>query len=79
MLDQFATLRRTFLSERLGDWTEEERSTLLDLLRRFSATIANIEKTADVARSSGSPSSHRLGCEHSGDGQDGRAGVNPKK
>jgi DNA-binding MarR family transcriptional regulator len=50
MLDQFALARRKFLRERLGDWTDEERSTLLDLLRRFSATIANIEKTADLAR-----------------------------
>jgi DNA-binding MarR family transcriptional regulator len=46
MLDQFASARRTFVNKRLGDWTEEERATLLDLLRRFSATIANLETTA---------------------------------
>jgi DNA-binding MarR family transcriptional regulator len=43
MLDQFASERRRFVKERLGDWTEEERAKLLDLLRRFSATIANVE------------------------------------
>ena len=41
MLDQFAVARRKFLSQRLGDWTDEERSMLLDLLRRFSATIGD--------------------------------------
>jgi DNA-binding MarR family transcriptional regulator len=40
MLDRFAVARRTFLSERLGGWTDEERSTLLTLLTRLSATIA---------------------------------------
>ena len=40
MLDQFAVARRRLLTERLDDWTEEERSVLLDLLGRFVATIA---------------------------------------
>ena len=39
MLEQFAMVRRKFLSERLGSWTDEERSMLLDLLTRLSATI----------------------------------------
>lgn len=42
MLDRFAHARRTFLFERLGDWTDDERSNLLDLLRRFAATIGEI-------------------------------------
>jgi hypothetical protein len=46
MLDQFASARRTFVNKRLGDWTDEERATLLDLLRRFSATIADFDATA---------------------------------
>jgi DNA-binding MarR family transcriptional regulator len=40
LLDQFALARRKFLSERLGNWTDDERSMLLDLLTRLSATIA---------------------------------------
>jgi len=48
MLDQFAAARRKFVSKRLGNWTEEERSTLLELLNRFSATIASFEETADT-------------------------------
>jgi DNA-binding MarR family transcriptional regulator len=40
MLDQLAVARRKFLSERLSSWTDEERSKLLDLLTRLSATIA---------------------------------------
>jgi len=43
MLDQFAGARRRFVSKRLGDWTDEERATLLGLLRRFAATIASFE------------------------------------
>jgi DNA-binding MarR family transcriptional regulator len=46
MLDRFASARRKFVNTRLGDWTDEERATLLDLLRRFSATIVNAETTA---------------------------------
>lgn len=49
MLDQFAGARRKFVNKRLGDWTVEERAALLDLLRRFSATIADFEVTADVS------------------------------
>jgi DNA-binding MarR family transcriptional regulator len=49
MLDQFAGARRKFLSKRLDSWTEEERATLLDLLRRFSSTIADIATTADAS------------------------------
>ena len=56
MLDQFATARRKFLTERLDNWTDQERSVLLDLLTRFSATIASYEKPADVE--SMSPHSH---------------------
>jgi len=52
MLDQFAVTRRKFLSERLGGWTDEERRVLLQLLLRFSATIANFEKTEVVEKSS---------------------------
>jgi DNA-binding MarR family transcriptional regulator len=51
MLNQFSTARRKFLKERLGHWTDEERSTLLDLLKRFSATIATLERTAADAGS----------------------------
>jgi len=40
MLDQFAVARRRLLAERLDDWTDDERSRLLDLLRRFVVTIA---------------------------------------
>ncbi len=48
MLDQFALTRRKFLTERLDNWTAEERSTLLDLLRRLTDTISNIEQTAEL-------------------------------
>jgi DNA-binding MarR family transcriptional regulator len=41
MLDQFAVARRGLLTERLGDWTDDERSRLLDLLRRFVTTITS--------------------------------------
>jgi DNA-binding MarR family transcriptional regulator len=41
MLGQFSRTRRTFLDDRLGGWTDEERATLLALLRKFSETIAN--------------------------------------
>jgi DNA-binding MarR family transcriptional regulator len=51
MLDQFANARRRFLNQRLGDWTDDERTALLDLLRRFSATIANLEATAASSHS----------------------------
>jgi DNA-binding MarR family transcriptional regulator len=47
MLEQFSRVRRDFLDERLGDWTDEERATLLELLRRFSATIAGFETGSD--------------------------------
>ena len=40
MLDQFSAARRAFLNKRLGDWTDEERSRLLHLLSRFTATVA---------------------------------------
>jgi DNA-binding MarR family transcriptional regulator len=61
MLEQFAGARRQFVNRRLGDWKEEERAMLLDLLRRFSATIANIETTADAsARSTGARSGKRV-------------------
>jgi DNA-binding MarR family transcriptional regulator len=43
MLAQFSRARRTFLDDRLASWTDEERARLLELLRRFSETIANAE------------------------------------
>jgi hypothetical protein len=55
MLDQFAEARRKFMNQRLGDWTEEERATLLDLLRRFSATIVDFEATAAASPRSNVP------------------------
>jgi DNA-binding MarR family transcriptional regulator len=48
MLEQFAVARRKFVSHRLGAWTDEERSTLLDLLKRLSATIETFDE-AEVA------------------------------
>jgi DNA-binding MarR family transcriptional regulator len=60
MLDQFSVARRTFMSERLGSWTDEERSMLLNLLRRFSTTIANLDKIADAGMSSGAQPGHRV-------------------
>src|SRR3984957_16606734 len=51
MLDLFAEARRTFVSNRLGDWTDEDRSTLLDLLGRFAATIANVDTGAGAKAS----------------------------
>ena len=53
MLDRFSAARRGFLSEHLGDWTDEERSMLLDLLGRFATKIATIDRTADAETSSG--------------------------
>jgi DNA-binding MarR family transcriptional regulator len=47
MLEQFAAARRAFVNKRLGDWTDEERAVLLNLLKRLSATIAAFEKTAN--------------------------------
>ena len=46
MLDHFAAVRRKFLNHRLAGWTDEERSALLDLLTRFSKTIADFDRTA---------------------------------
>jgi DNA-binding MarR family transcriptional regulator len=43
MLNQFAMARRAFVTKRLANWTDEERSTLLDLLNRLSATISDVE------------------------------------
>ena len=48
MLKQFSIARRKFLDERLAVWTVEERSTLLELLKRFSATIATFDGTAAI-------------------------------
>jgi DNA-binding MarR family transcriptional regulator len=54
MLDQFAAARRRFVSSRLGDWTDEERSTLLGLLERLLLdTTGGFEKTADAWNLSG--------------------------
>jgi DNA-binding MarR family transcriptional regulator len=49
MLGQFSAARRQFLGDRLGGWTDEERATFLTLLRRFSETIANLEKAGEQA------------------------------
>jgi DNA-binding MarR family transcriptional regulator len=49
MLNQFSTARRKFLDERLVGWTDEERSTLLELLKRFSDTISTFERTVLTA------------------------------
>jgi DNA-binding MarR family transcriptional regulator len=59
MLDRFSGARRTFLSERLGNWTDEERSMLLGLLTRLSATIGNVDRIADMATSGAQPG-HRV-------------------
>jgi len=56
MLDQFAAARRKFVNKRLGDWTDEERATLLSLLKRLSATIATFEKNPDEMELSGTRS-----------------------
>ena len=48
MLDRFALARKGFLSERLGDWTDEERRVLLELLGRFAVAIATARKTAEA-------------------------------
>jgi hypothetical protein len=45
MLKRFSTARRKFLDERLAGWTDEERSTLLELLRRFSVTLSMFERS----------------------------------
>jgi DNA-binding MarR family transcriptional regulator len=60
MLNQFAIARRQFLNERLGDWTDEERSKFLDLLTRFSDTFSSIKRMADAKRSS---SARAIGAE----------------
>ena len=39
MLDRFDVVRRGFLAKRLADWTDEERSVLLDLLKRLIGTV----------------------------------------
>jgi DNA-binding MarR family transcriptional regulator len=53
MLDQFAVARRTFLAERLGDWTDDERAMLLELLTRFAATVASAARSASEGKPSG--------------------------
>jgi len=45
MLDQFAVARRRFVRERLDSWTDEERSTLLDLLERLAGTVGGLEQS----------------------------------
>ena len=49
MLKQFADTRRQFLIERLDDWTDTQRSMLLDLLRRFATTITRGEPGATAS------------------------------
>lgn len=46
MLDRFAVARRTFLQGRLGNWSGEERATLLALLQRFAGDLAKSELSA---------------------------------
>jgi DNA-binding MarR family transcriptional regulator len=48
MLRKFSETRRKFLNERLGDWADDERALLLDLLKRFSARIAEFGACDDV-------------------------------
>jgi hypothetical protein len=42
MLDQFAQARRELVNERLGHWTDAERTVLLDLLKRLSGALAGL-------------------------------------
>lgn len=46
MLDRFAQARRELVNERLGHWTDAERTVLLDLLERFSGALASLQDTA---------------------------------
>ncbi|THD59622.1 MarR family transcriptional regulator [Phenylobacterium sp.] len=55
MLGRFADARRRFTDKRLGDWTPEERATLLDLLRRFSTAIVDFEAAAAASPRSNVP------------------------
>jgi DNA-binding MarR family transcriptional regulator len=48
MLAQFAETRRKFLDERLGDWATDERVLLLDLLKKFSASMAGFGASEDA-------------------------------
>ena len=61
MLDRFAMARRKFVSDRLGNWTDEERSTLLGLLGRLSARIEDFEETGapESGGTAGLPGSDR--------------------
>ncbi|HEX4740588.1 MAG TPA: MarR family transcriptional regulator [Caulobacteraceae bacterium] len=61
MLAQFAAARRKVLNERLGDWTSEDQRMLLDLLKRFSSTMAaGFERPSDAK-----PSRSKEGRERS--------------
>ena len=57
MLDRFAMARRKFVRDRLGNWTDEERSTLLGLLGRLSATIENFDQADASEQPTGAPPS----------------------
>jgi DNA-binding MarR family transcriptional regulator len=60
MLDRFAAARRDLMAEHLEDWTDAERTQLLDLLRRFSAAIADPGRTTGVLRrASGVPTDRK--------------------
>jgi DNA-binding MarR family transcriptional regulator len=48
MLDQFAKARREYLTQRLDNWTDEERRMFLELLKRFSDTIENHKDNTEV-------------------------------
>ncbi len=52
MLDRFAATRRTLLAEGLADWTDAERTLFLDLMKRFSATLAGVGQRAEANRRS---------------------------
>jgi DNA-binding MarR family transcriptional regulator len=53
MLEQFAVARRKLVSNRLGGWTDEERSMLLELLKRLLATIEKFDETEIAPRALG--------------------------
>jgi len=43
MLAKFAETRGRFLEKRLADWSADERALLLDLLRRFTASMTEFD------------------------------------
>lgn len=53
MLNRFSVARRKFVDKRLGSWTDEERSALLDLLNRFAGEIADFEEAQGASKPAG--------------------------